>query len=101
VGPKKAEQIIYSGKMYSAEEAFNLNLVDRIASEDEFDAVVLESALDFAGKDTPAFASIKKMLKNETLNTIVSFEMETMSEFVDVWYSDSTREQLAKIEIRS
>ena len=101
VGSKKAEQIIYSGKMYSAQEAFNLNLVDRIASEDEFDAVVLESALDFAAKDIHAFASIKKMLKNETLNTIMSFEMETMSEFVDVWYSDSTREQLAKIEIRS
>jgi len=100
VGPKKAEQIIYSGEMYSAQEAFNIGLVDRIPSGDEFDAVVSESALDFAGKDIHAFASIKRMLKKEILNTIESYEMETISEFVDIWYSRSTRANLSKIEIR-
>ena len=100
VGAKGAEQILYSGKMYSAQEALSLGLVDMIAGEDEFEKVVSKCANDFTGKDIPAFASIKKMLKQETLNNIERLEKETISEFVGIWYSDSTRKQLEKIEIR-
>lgn len=100
VGSKRSEQIIYSGKMYSAEEALNLGLVDQVSSEDKFDQEVLDFAEEYAGKDMTAFASIKKMLKQDTLNKIESYEHESISEFVDIWYSESTREQLAKIEIR-
>ena len=100
VGSKRCEEIIYSGKMFSAEEALGLDLVDIIATEDEFLRVVSEVAEDFAQKDVNAFASIKKMLKKETMDRIERYEASTISEFVDIWYSDSTREQLAKIEIR-
>ncbi|GJM16255.1 MAG: putative enoyl-CoA hydratase [Thermodesulfobacteriota bacterium] len=100
VGAKNSERIVYSGKMHSAEEALSLGLIDKIANEDEFLQVVSEIAQNFAKKDTKAFASIKKMLKQETLNRITNREQQTISEFVDIWYSDSTRKQLAKIEIR-
>lgn len=101
VGHKNSEEIIYSGKMHSAQEALSLDFIDKIAHEDQFFQVVSEVAQNFAGNDKSAFASIKKMLKQETLNRIESRERETISEFVDIWYSKSTREQLAKIEIRS
>jgi len=101
VGAKNSEKIVYSGKMYSAQEALSLDLIDEIVNEDQFLEVVSEVAQNFAGKDIAAFTSIKNMLKQETLNRIESRERETISEFVDIWYSKSTREQLAKIEIRS
>lgn len=101
VGFKNAEQIIYSGKMHSAKEALELGLVDKIVSEDEFEEAVNEFAHEFTGKDTDAFSSIKRMLKQETLYRVEKYEKSTISEFVDIWYSKSTRKQLAKIEIRN
>ena len=100
VGTKKSEQIVYSGKMHSAEEAHSLGMIDKVASEDQFLKTLTEVAEDFAKKDLAAFASIKKLFKLDTLAKIESDESRSISEFVDIWYSDSTREQLAKIEIR-
>ncbi len=100
VGTKKTEQIIYSGKMHSAEQAHSLGMIDRVASEDQFHKAIAEVAEDFAKKDLAAFASIKRLFKLDTLAKIESDESRSISEFVDIWYSDSTREQLAKIEIR-
>ena len=79
----------------------NAGLVDKVSGEEEFLPDVTQIAQNFAEKDIKAFSSIKKMLKRDTLNRINIYEKESISEFVDVWYSDSTREQLAKIEIRS
>lgn len=100
VGQRKSEEIIYSGKMYSGDEALSMGLIDKLVNEDQFLEAVSELTQDFAAKDITAFASIKKMLKQETLNRIENRERETISEFIDIWYSKSTREQLAKIEIR-
>lgn len=100
VGYTNSEKIVYSGKMHSAQEALSLGLIDQIANEDQFSQLVSEVAQDFAAKDKFAFASIKKMLKHETLNRIESRERETISEFVDIWYSQHTRENLKNIEIR-
>ena len=100
VGDRTSEEILYSGKMNSAEEALELGIVDKIANENEFESVLEHIARDFAHKDLKAFLSIKMMLKRETLNKIVQYEKETITEFVEIWYSESTRKQLEKIEIR-
>ena len=101
VGAREGEKILYSGKMYSAREALSRGLVDKVSGEGEFLPDVTQIAHKFAEKNIKAFSSIKKMLKLDTLNGININEKESISEFVDVWYSDSTREQLSKIEIRS
>lgn len=100
VGSKKSEHIIYSGKMFSADEALSLGLVDKTVNEDDFISVVTETAQGFAGKHLSAFKSIKKLLKLKTLKKIDREENDSISEFVDIWYSESMRENLKKIEIR-
>ncbi|MCK5390962.1 MAG: enoyl-CoA hydratase/isomerase family protein [Deltaproteobacteria bacterium] len=100
VGSKKSEHIIYSGKMFSAEEALSLGLVDKSASEEDFISIVEETAQDYSRRDMPAFNSIKKLLKMETLKKIEEEEKDTVSQFVDIWYSESMRENLKNIEIR-
>ncbi len=62
--------------------------------------MVLETAQDFARKDLTAFASIKRLFKEDVLARIEADEAGSISEFVDIWYSDSTRKHLEKIEIR-
>jgi len=100
VGSREGEKILYSGKMYSAQDALSVGLVDKVSGEKEFLSDVTQVAQKFAEKDIRAFSSIKKILKQDTLNSINMNEEESILEFVDIWYSDSTREQLAKIEIR-
>ncbi|MEM7008903.1 MAG: enoyl-CoA hydratase/isomerase family protein [Thermodesulfobacteriota bacterium] len=99
-GPRNSENIIYSGTMLSAEEAQELGLVDEIYGEEQFEDKVSEVSSIFANKDLRAFASIKQLLKSDALDRIESDEARSISEFVDIWYSESTREQLANIEIR-
>ncbi len=100
VGSKQAEHIVYSGKMFSAEQAHSIGMVDKVCTESKFESVVMETAQDFANKDLVAFASIKKLFKSDTLSKIENDGIRSISEFVDIWYSDSTRKHLEKIEIR-
>ncbi len=100
VGSKSSQDIVYSGKMLSAEEAFSLGLIDKSAGEDDFISIVGKTAQYFAAKDLVAFNSIKKLLKLETIKKIDEEEKDTISEFVDIWYSENMRENLKKVEIR-
>ncbi len=100
VGPRNARELLYSGKMNSAEEALHLGLVDDAQSEEGFADAVLRSARDLAEKDGEAFGSLKMLLRKCALEIISKDEESSVSEFVDIWYSQSTREKLRKIEIR-
>ena len=98
--PKNLNKSFIQGLCILAEEALSLGMIDIVTSEDQFRKAVSEVAEDFVKRDLRAFASIKKLLKHDTLDRIESDESRSISEFVDIWYSDSTREQLARIEIR-
>ena len=100
VGSRNAQQLLYSGKMNSAEEALALGLVDEVHSEEGFADAVLRSARDLAEKDGEAFRNIKKLLRTDALENIEKDGKSSVSEFVDIWYSQNTRDKLGKIEIR-
>ena len=46
-----------------------------------------------------AFRSIKGLLRRPVARRMREGEAASIREFVEIWYSESTREQLAKIEI--
>ena len=100
VGSKKAEKILYSGKMYSADEAKMLGLIDRITSEDDLIDEAMTSALDLGNKPLQAFTSIKTLLRKPVAEEIKQEEMVSIKEFVDIWYSKPTWEKLKNIKIR-
>jgi enoyl-CoA hydratase/carnithine racemase len=87
--------------MNSAEEALALGLVDKVVSAEDMDGEALGAAHELAGWDAFAFGSVKRLLRNEALERIESHEKGSVSDFVDIWYSEKTREKLKKIEIRS
>jgi len=100
VGSANAQRLLYSGKMNTAEEALALGLVDEIRPAEE----VLEAATNFASGlsslNADAFRSVKKLLRKTAYERMQAEEGRAVSEFVDIWYSQETRRNLKKIEIR-
>jgi Delta3-Delta2-enoyl-CoA isomerase len=100
VGTRNAETILLSGGMFSAQQALQLGLIDRTTSLEELLPEAVQMAANFSKADSAAFASIKKLLRGSTAEQMRTREPASISEFVHIWYSESTRNQVAKITIR-
>lgn len=100
VGSRKAQLLLYTGKMNSAEEALTLGLVDKVVSVDDLNDAAISAAHELSGWDVFAFGSVKRLLRKDALDRIENHEKGSVSDFVDIWYSENTWEKLKKIEIR-
>jgi 3,2-trans-enoyl-CoA isomerase len=99
VGSKNATEILYLGKMYSAEEAKALGLIEEVSSEDELMNIATKMASEFSEKSASAFADIKLLLRKSTADEMKIKELDSIKRFVDIWYSDSTWKKLQDIKI--
>lgn len=99
VGQRNAESILYSGTMYSAEEAMKLGLVDQISTEDNLAKDARSVAREFANKDISAFRSIKSLLRKPVAGSIKQREKQCIVQFAEIWYSERTRNKLKEIKI--
>jgi len=99
VGSRNAQSILYSGAMYSAEEAFQLGLVDQVSSEDALKEDARKVAQEFAQKDSSAFRCTKHLLRQPAAEEMIKLEKDAILEFVDIWYSEQTWENLKAIKI--
>jgi Delta3-Delta2-enoyl-CoA isomerase len=98
-GSANATELLYSGEMYPAEKAKSLGLVQEVADEDKLIGAARKTASDFASKYQPAFASIKSLLRRSIAEEMRSREKESIKEFVDIWYSETTWAKLQDIKI--
>ena len=99
VGSRNAQSILYSGAMYSAEEAFQLGLIDQVSSEDALKKDARKVAQEFAQKDSSAFRCTKHLLRQPAAEEMIKREKDAILEFVDIWYSEQTWENLKAIKI--
>lgn len=99
VGSRNAQSILYSGAMYSAEEALQLGLVDQVSSEDALKEDARKVAQEFAQKDSSAFRCTKHLLRQPAAEEMIKREKDAILEFVDIWYSEQTWENLKAIKI--
>ena len=83
----------------SAEEAQTLELVDEVITEEDLIEIANKKISDLIDKPTPAFASIKSLLRKPVLDKMLQKEKESIEEFVDIWYSDKTWENLKNVKI--
>lgn len=100
VGDRHASDVLYSGTMYSGEAAAAIGLVDEVTTPGELMTRASAIARELAAKQQPAFASIKSLLRSRVAGEMKLAERESIREFVEVWYSEETREKLKAIEIR-
>jgi enoyl-CoA hydratase/carnithine racemase len=100
IGERRAQEVVYGGVLYGAEQAQSLGLIDAAVDG----ATLVEEArrrLDpLVAKSPRAFRSIKRLLRQPVVEEMQRREEASIQEFVDVWYSDETRAELAKIQIR-
>ena len=100
VGARIAELILYRGSMFSAEEAKQLGLVDESATRESLGEASLKVAQDFGSRDARAFESLKMLLRGQLVDQMNKRDKDSIPEFVDIWYSETTRKNLEKIKIR-
>jgi enoyl-CoA hydratase/carnithine racemase len=100
VGERNAERVLFSGEMFSGDAALELGLVDRVVPADEIQRAALEEACLLAMGDSAAFGAMRRMLRGPIAEAMRSREGESIREFVRIWYSETTRENLKSIEIR-
>lgn len=99
-GHRNAEVFALGGRMYSAEEAMALGLIDEVCEPEAVLPAALEKATEMAAHDAVAFAAIKKPLRGPVVERINHTEADSIRRFVEIWYSPSTREKTKGIVIR-
>jgi enoyl-CoA hydratase/carnithine racemase len=100
VGQANAERIALEGTMLLPDQAEALGLIDRIVPSEDLISVAIGEARRLGSNDARAFASIKGLLRQRTAERMRAVEGQSILDFVDVWYSDSTRRKLEEIVIR-
>ena len=100
VGQANAERIALEGTMLLPDQAEALGLIDRIVPPEDLISVAIGEARRLGSNDARAFASIKGLLRQRTVEKMRAAEGQSILDFVDVWYSDSTRRKLEEIVIR-
>jgi enoyl-CoA hydratase/carnithine racemase len=98
-GSANATEILFSGALYSAQEAKGMGLVHEVAGADALMAAARKTASGFASKYPPAFASIKSLLRRSIVEEMKRRERESIQEFVDIWYSETTWANIQNIRI--
>jgi Delta3-Delta2-enoyl-CoA isomerase len=102
LGQKNTETAVYTGAMYTAEEALPLGLVHQTATDAaDLETKALTMARQYAAQDAAAFFSIKKLLRKPLADEINKRERDSLLEFVDIWYTDATRQKLQGKTIQS
>ncbi len=72
VGPAKAKELVFTGKMISADEAFQMGLVNSVISLTSDDDLPPEESKDNAEKEKERKSQIAKILNNKLLNECVT-----------------------------
>jgi len=101
VGQARAEQVLFDGAMHPAEAARELGLVDRVLPAAELLPAAIAEARALADRSPAAHGHLKRMLRGPVLEAMRAREAESIRAFVRIWYSEATREQLRRIEIRA
>jgi enoyl-CoA hydratase/carnithine racemase len=99
MGARRAQEMLFGGGLYSAEEAMGLGLVDSVVSDAELADAARALARRHATRDPAAFRSIKRLLRQPVVDAMLAREATSVVEFVDIWYSERTWKNLQEIKI--
>ncbi len=100
VGLKNAEKILYSGSLFTADEALALGMIDQLETGENLFREAEKKARELGGKDPKAFHSIKNLLRKPIAERMKKREEESIKEVVEIWYSETTWANLQQIKIK-
>ena len=91
------EEIALFGRNYRGEEAVRIGLAHETHPADGFEEHALTRLRELAAKDAAAFAITKRYLRSATVERIMADEARLAPDFVDRWFSPSTRGKIQAI----
>ncbi|MCK5127414.1 MAG: enoyl-CoA hydratase/isomerase family protein [candidate division Zixibacteria bacterium] len=98
-GYKNAERILFTGYMFDNEQSLKHKLVNEVIASEELLFRAHRKAEKYGNKYDPAFASIKRLLREPIVESYREREKLSIDEFLEIWYSDVLRENLKTIQI--
>lgn len=84
------QEVIYSGKTYSADEALARGLVDEVADQGALMDRANEMAQHFAAIPPQAFQITKRLTRQPTIDRFQKYEKQIAPEIAKVWASKET-----------
>jgi enoyl-CoA hydratase/carnithine racemase len=100
VGERNAQRIVYTGAMFTPEEAEGLGLIDRIVTNETLLSEANSVANELAQPNQQAFQSIKMLLRRGIALEMRKREKDSILEFTEIWYSPQTQKQVQEIMMR-
>lgn len=100
VGDRNAEKMLLTGAMFSAEEALEMSLVDRLTTEENLAEDALETARYYAANYGAAYNKVKMLMREKDRPQFGEPERKSIEDFLKIWYSDETMKNLVQIKIR-
>jgi enoyl-CoA hydratase len=95
-GPR-IEEIALLGRNYSDEAALEAGLAHELHDGSGFEAACRERLREIATRDPLAFATTKRYLRSGAVERIRAHDDALRGEFLDCWFSDSTRRRIEEI----
>lgn len=97
VAPGALTRIALLGRNFADAEAVAVGLADELADAESFEATCRARLLEFMDKDASAVATTKAYLRADALREMKEGEEALMREFLDAWFSPSTRDRITQI----
>jgi enoyl-CoA hydratase/carnithine racemase len=85
--------------MYTAEDALRIGLVDSITSEETLMVEAKKIAEGFSQKNPAAFKTLKNLLRGPAADCFGRSEEDSILDFIEIWYSESTLKVLKGVVI--
>ena len=76
VGPAKAKELVFTGKMITAEEAYQIGLVNKVVSLDDNDKLTTEIPKGDVSKEKERTGEVAKILNNKLIEECLNLSKE-------------------------
>lgn len=97
VSPGKVAEVALFGRNYRGPAAVEVGLVHEVHPADALEAACEARLIELASKDARAFAVTKRYLRAPVVERIQHHERGLMRDFLDAWFSASTRALVGQI----
>lgn len=94
VAPAAYSKVALLGRNFEGEEALRAGLVDELSAAEGFQDACLRRLAEFTEKDPYSFARTKAYLRGDALTAMKAREAELIDEWLDGWFSSTTRERI-------
>ena len=97
LSPAALRRLVLSGELFSAVEAENMGIVDKIKEPDDVIPHALRKAESFAKIPPQTFANIKKQIRGEKLQIMHNIIIKKTDETRLGWYSQETKSAMTNL----